>query len=142
MMKVKYISIVSALTFFTLNSCKVDRQSELPYFSQLVNAKNGAKVFVIPGSGCSGCISDIESMAIRNKNSDSLFFIFTRLHSLKLFANRFGKSFYESGNVLIDTHNIIKAESMELEIYPALYTKREGKIVFEKHIKPLNDTNK
>lgn len=141
-MKVKYILMVSALILFTLNSCKVDRQGELPYFSQLVNVKNGAKVFVIPGSGCSGCISDIESLAIRNQNSDSLFFIFTRLNSMKLFANRFGKSFCESGNVLIDSHNIIKAGSMELEIYPALYTKKDGRFVFEKHIKPLNSIRK
>ena len=135
-MKVRCNLMFSLLILIATNSCKTDKQKELQHLSQLENIKNGSKIFVVPGSGCSGCISEIESLAIKNQNSDSLFFIFTRLHSLKLFGNRFGKSFCESDNVIIDTNNIIQSESMELAIYPVLYTKIDGRIVFEKYIKP------
>ena len=135
-MKARYSLIFSLLVLVAANSCKTDKQKELPHLEQLENIKNGSKVFVIPGSGCAGCISEIELLAIKNQNSDSLFFIFTRLHSLKLFSNRFGKPFCESDNVIVDTNNIIQSESMELEIYPAVYTKIDGRILFEKHIKP------
>lgn len=137
-MKVKYILRFSLLILIATNSCKRNKKEELPVFPQLEKIKNGTKIYVIPGSGCSGCISVIESLAINNQNSDSLFFIFTRLNSLKLFRNRFGISFWKSTNILIDTNNTIHYNNRKLEIYPLLYYKINGQIVFEKYIKPLD----
>jgi hypothetical protein len=119
-------------------SCKnIENKGELTAFKQLYNIKEGSIVYIIPGSGCTGCISDIEKIAMNNTNSDSVFFVFTRLNSLKLFRNRFGKSFIESKNIILDTSNFFHYKNETLEIYPVMYKKTNGKLLFNTYLKPL-----
>ena len=127
------------LTFAIIigNSCKTTPINQaLKEFNELKNIKEGSKITIIPGSGCTGCIKGIESFAIENANSDSLFFIFTRINSLKLFRNRFGNSFVNSPNIIVDIENKFKYENKDYEIYPVEYKKQNGIIFLNKYLKP------
>ena len=139
-MKIIFTLIFLLFSLIELNSCRATTQQsdQLLEFKQLEKIREGSKVFIIPGSGCTGCITDIENTAIHNLNSDSLYFIFTRLTSFKLFRNRFGNTFIESKNVLLDTGNIFQYKNNESDIYPVMYKKIKGKIIFQKYLKPLN----
>ncbi len=124
------------LMIITGNSCKTAPNNQpLKEFGELENIKEGAKITIIPGSGCTGCISGIESFAMQNANSDSLFFVFTRINSIKLFHNRFGKSFINSPNIILDTENKFKYENKDYEIYPVEYKKMGRVIVLNKYLK-------
>ncbi len=136
-MKIIFFLMFSLSMLTNICSCKIAYdKNKLSGFKQLQNIKDGSSIYVIPGSGCTGCISDIENFALKNGNSDTVFFVFTRLNSFKLFRNRFGNSFISSKNIIIDTANIYTFEEKNLEIYPVVYKKRNGKILLITHLKP------
>ncbi len=136
-MKTTFVLIFLLFAVMVMNSCKTTiEKNELTEFTQLKNIKNGTKVFIIPGSGCTGCISDVENYAINNKNSDTLYFIFTRLKSVKLFRNRFGNSFVESKNIILDTGNTYQYKDNKMDIYPVMYKMENEKIILVNYLKP------
>lgn len=124
-------------TALLLSNCKRSgKDNGLTKFTKLQNLRDGTQIYIIPGSGCTGCISEIEKSALDNKDSDSSFYVFTRLHSLKLFKNRFGSAFLERSNVIIDTGNIFQYENTKNEIYPVAYKKLNGKFILDRYLKP------
>lgn len=137
MMKTICISIFLMSMALLLSNCKRSgTDNGLAKFNNLKTLRSGTKIYVIPGSGCTGCISEIEKLALDNKGSDSFFYIFTRLHSLKLFRNRFGSSFLERHNVIIDTGNIFQYENNKNDIYPVAYKIVNGKFILDRYLKP------
>lgn len=128
-------TFICLLLMVSQNSCKTERESGLENFGQLKKARNGATVFVIPGSGCTGCISGIETMALNNLNNDSLYFVFTRINSVKLFKSRY-KQNITSYNLIMDTTNAYNYPDQKFDIYPVMYKKRNGVIEFIQYKKP------
>lgn len=136
------MKIIFTLIFITiavsLISCR--NSAEIPVgfnsFKQLANIQNGTRIYVIPGSGCTGCISNVEQMALNSQQSKKDYFIFTRLKSMKLFRNRFGAAFMNSSNIVLDTTNLIIYPDVKFEIYPMVFTKRKEKIIFDSYLKP------
>jgi len=76
------------------------------------------KVLVIPGSGCTGCISDAEKFVIRGMNNlqNQYLIIFTNINSLKLLKLRLGKKVHNQDNIIFDSKNLLHFRS----IYPIL----------------------
>lgn len=120
----KYVSVL-LLLFFSLSGC-IDKEkkyindmmeilSNIPSFS----ISNYNYIVVIPGVGCSGCISEAESFFLENKN-DSVFFIFTKINSLKHLRLRVGDSI-NNKNVYIDKDDVVLHYDVNKSLYPLVF---------------------
>ncbi|MCC7378431.1 MAG: hypothetical protein IT255_03630 [Chitinophagaceae bacterium] len=119
-----------------ISSCTQNKSNpSIGLFEQLRNIKPGSLVFVIPGSGCAGCISNIEELALENVNCDSMFFLFTKLQSLKIFKLKF-KKLYGAKNIIVDSLNNFVYENELNEIYPVKYQEKNNKIELVEYLKP------
>lgn len=85
-------------------------------------------VVVIPGSGCTGCISSAEHFFIENVNNRRIKFILTYNFSKKNLILRLGKENINQSNVLIDNDNDFYRNQYEEKIYPVAVMLNEGKI--------------
>jgi hypothetical protein len=125
------------LTVLLLGSCKPkDNLESLKFFKQLDALKNKDNVYIIPGSGCTGCISDIETLAISKVKDSNKYFLFTKIKSVKLFRNRFGTDFINHKNVILDTTNLFEYPNNYNDIYPLLLSNENGVIKVTKSFKP------
>jgi hypothetical protein len=125
------------LTVLLLAACqKNDNLDSLQSFEQLKLLKDYDSIYVIPGSGCTGCISEIESLAMKSVYNQNVYFLFTKINSVKLFKNRFGIEFIKKQNVILDTSNLFTFPSSYREIYPILLSKQKGQVFVLKSFKP------
>lgn len=110
-----------------ISNCKRNEEHRYKTYGlenfKAIKDKKECKIYVIPNSGCSSCISSAESYAVENSNSDSIIFVFTRITSLKLFKNRFKESFYKKANIVLDTTNLFVFPNPDEEIYPMFFNK-------------------
>lgn len=132
------ICISIYLLSLLLSSCqnKEDNSAFFANFSILKNAREGSVIYIIPGAGCTGCISSVESLALTSQKNDSLYFIFTKINSFKLFNEKFHREFKVNQNIIIDTLDKFKYPDEELHIYPIIYKKKNGYISFVQYLKP------
>lgn len=86
-------------------------------------------IVVIPGSGCTGCISGAERFFIENVKNRRIKFILTYNYSKKNLALRLGKENIKQPNVLIDNDNIFYLKQYEEKIYPIAITLKDGRII-------------
>lgn len=120
-----------------LGSCQPkDNLKSLELFKQLTSLKDKDNVYIIPGSGCTGCISDIETLAMNNVHNPNKYFLFTKIKSVKLFRNRFGIDFINNQNVILDTLNLFKYPKGYSEIYPLLLSNVRGTLKVMHSFKP------
>ncbi len=136
-MRNTFILIYSLLIVWLLGSCKPKENLEsLKVFKQLSALNDKDLVYIIPGSGCTGCISDIETLAMNNLNAPTKYFVFTKIKSVKLFRNRFGVEFINHKNVILDTTNLFKYPKNYNDIYPLLVSNESGVFTVKKSLKP------
>lgn len=135
-MKIHYIFIYTLL-LISKSSCKTEEKTtnQLEVFPQLQDAKNKSLIYVIPGAGCPGCISEAEKFAVEKHNNDSFYFVFTRISSSKLFRLKFPE-LSKANNVIIDTQNIYESPEEKFTKYPAIYLKEQDKFILQQYIKP------
>jgi hypothetical protein len=130
-MKNKNILFVLFLIFLFL-CCK-----EKTYYSEIADVvkselgdslKDYDRVYVIPGSGCTGCINSAENFFLENVKNRKNKFILTYNFSIKNLALKLKKENLEQENVLIDTKNIFYLEKYKERIYPIALELEKGKI--------------
>lgn len=86
-------------------------------------------VVLIPGSGCTGCISGAEYFFIENVKNRKIKFILTYNFSRKSLMLRLGKENINQSNVFIDNDNTFYLKQYEEKIYPvAILVNDEGQI--------------
>ena len=134
-MKIHYI-FICILLVFSKSSCKSESEidNQLKEFKLLEKAKNNSFVYVIPGAGCTGCISEAEKIATEKMNNDSFYFLFTRINSIKLFKLKF-PNLFKANNVIIDSQNIYIYTQQKFDIYPRIYLKKENSYVLKEYLK-------
>lgn len=94
-----------------------------------------ATIYVIPGSGCIGWISNVEELALNNKDTTNKYFVFTRIKSIKLFKLKFG-SVFNIKNIIIDSLNKFQFLVESKSIYPAKYIYSNKKFKLIKYYEP------
>jgi hypothetical protein len=131
-MKTRYF-IIYLLVLSQILSCKNDEGSKDFLFAlpTVRAAPENTKFIVIPGSGCTGCISEQEEFAKKHLDSDSVYFIFTRIRSMKVFKQKF-PMFLTAKNIYLDTSNQYTFPEGSEEIYPLTYQKIDGSLKLEK----------
>lgn len=91
-------------------------------------AKDGVIVYVIPGAGRPGCISNAEDIAINKMGNDSFYFVFKRINSMKLLCNKLKYS-VKISNFILDTANLYKFPDAYVGLYPILYKKEKQQFI-------------
>lgn len=118
-----------------LNSCKEDI-NPFSQFSQLnIPMDENVIVYVIPGSGCTGCITNAEQIALSHEESSKTYFLFTRIRSLKTFKAKFS-GMWRRSNVILDSLNIFQFPDESKVIYPIKFIYANNKFEVEKYLEP------
>lgn len=121
------------LCFFFLQ-CK---ENESSYFKEIKNLienelgdglKEYDMVYIIPGSGCTGCINSAEKYFFGNVKNERKKFIFTYNFSTKNLVLKLKKENIEQKNVLIDEKNIFYLDQHKENIYPIAIEIVDGKV--------------
>lgn len=118
-----------------LNSCKTNSEffNDFPELNGML--KDNSNIYVIPGSGCTGCISDMEQFALNNKGNNVNYFIFTRIKSVKLFKVKFSE-IWNSPNTIIDSLNKFNYPDEAKSIYPVKFSYSSNNFKIVKYYEP------
>lgn len=88
------------------------------------------KIIVIPGSGCTGCISNAEKFFLENHVNTDIKFIFTHYYSLKNMILRLGGvDNVLRPNVFIDDNDLFYIQDYREHIYPYVIIIENNKII-------------
>ncbi len=145
MKKIVLVTVFGVLFF----SCKNNTESTVSddfilsflntYYKPLAN-KDKTLLFIIPNSGCSGCISSIEHFLLENefyKKTNALI-IFTNIKDFKAFKNRYEKyGFLSFKNVFVDKKNMFLKNGF-VSFYPEFLIINNAKISSRQFIEPEN----
>lgn len=95
-------------------------------------------VVIIPGAGCGGCISYVEEFYKRNKNLQSVVYIFTNVVSQKMLSLKIGSEF--SQNTYIDEENkVMDYYPRDKRIYPCILELSDGQVTRVHYQSPDED---
>jgi hypothetical protein len=123
-------NIIFSFFLFCLISC--DTSNDKAYLKLKEISKNSlssySNVIIIPGEGCSGCISDAGNFVKLNiEKLKRTLIIFTNIKDHKLLRLKMGRTLFAYPNVKTDTANLV-GETKLLSLYPQLVEIKNGKI--------------
>ena len=101
-------------------------------------------IVILPGSGCTGCISGAERFFIEHCMNDNIKFILTHHKSKKNLYLRLGKDRVDRPNIWIDDDNLFYLQNYEERIYPIGVILEQGqvrKVDLLENIVPLQRTS-
>jgi hypothetical protein len=98
--------------------------------------KNYKYIVIIPGSGCTGCITFAENFFVDNVDNKEMIFIFTDIISRKQLSIKLKAENIQRPNVLIDSNKDFYLTGYKEKIYPVIATIDREKIV---KIQMVND---
>ncbi|MBB6235540.1 hypothetical protein HDC90_000137 [Pedobacter sp. AK013] len=108
-MKTKYL--IFSIAFILILSCQRKNDQLNEFIINTFPDIESGNVLVLPGSGCSGCISDAENSIDSLLKTNNYKIIFCKIQSLKTLKNRLRdkRISFDDPNILIDTaDNYIK----------------------------------
>lgn len=118
------------LSIFLTSSCQEIKKSEKikpeKYLEDQIielfnkNDKCFSDIIILPGTGCTGCITNAENFLKNNYQNNDYFFILTNITSLKLLNSKIGVNLTQNQNIYIDEENIFS--NYESAIYPVRLT--------------------
>lgn len=130
-MKIK-ISVYLAIVSLLVCSCFTNDYSDK--ISNALNNQLGKEmkeydyIFLIPNSGCTGCISEAEYFFKSHVDDMKIKFVFTRIYSRKELAIRLGKSNLQKKNVCLDYENVYFFPECKESMYPVVAKIKNGVI--------------
>jgi hypothetical protein len=86
-------------------------------------------IVIIPGSGCSGCISIAEQFFLDNVSDGKMKFILTKNASKKGLILRLHEENLKRENVLVDIDNNFYLIGYEEKIYPIIASVKKKKVI-------------
>lgn len=125
--------LILILIVTVIISC--DRNNYQNEISKRLNAqfgdslKNYEMIVILPGSGCTGCITNAEIFFVNNINNSKIKFILTHSDSKKNLGLKLGKENIYLSNVFIDDNDLFYLNLFEEKIYPMAVALSDGKIV-------------
>lgn len=126
----RHIIVISLL--FSVISCSI--RKDLDYWNEILenittdDIQAYTSVIIIPGAGCTGCISQAERYYMDNKDSNEILFVFTNITSKKTLRLRMGTEILTSRNVLFDFSDSIFPHEYADKIYPHIISINNGHV--------------
>lgn len=94
---------------------------------------------ILPGQGCSGCISEGEKFLIENsRNYPNVRFVLTKIVSKKILKQKIGGAIYNAPNVYIDSLGVFTSTTFHETIYPVILYAEQGELVDIEYQSPNN----
>jgi hypothetical protein len=141
-MKRLFAILIIALVF--LGSCKTKRTDS---DAEIESIENGLKkaipgkaknwVVILPGLGCNGCIQEGEAFMRDYVDSTNIFFILTKVQSVKILQLKIGKTINNRTNVFVDQDGIFNIQTKNV-VYPCIAQLENGNIVAHQFQSPAN----
>lgn len=90
--------------------------------------KDYEKIVLIPGAGCTGCITIAEQYYREHRNDGSILFIFTDITSVKNLRFRLEEETLDKKNIILDLDNNFFFPDYDESIYPYSISLKNGDI--------------
>lgn len=128
----KELRTLLLLITLVFQSCGSDYKGSLQKIidnKSIVEVDKYNTLVLIPGSGCTGCITRSEEYFLNNCHDESILFVLTYNFSLKEVALRLKEENIRKANVIIDQKNEFYLTDYEEKIYPVICDLENGRIV-------------
>ncbi|PIQ47982.1 MAG: hypothetical protein COW03_12250 [Cytophagales bacterium CG12_big_fil_rev_8_21_14_0_65_40_12] len=140
MMKLKYILLVATVSA----SCSIKSNTINDFQRKLMSISKDElvisefdKVLIIPGAGCTGCVSSAENFVMENfERIDRILVIFTAIPSQKMLKMKLGIDLNRQ-NVYLDKDNEFNAGNI-YSFYPTVFYLKDGKAIKFEYVSPEN----
>lgn len=125
-----------------LCSCEQDTDKK---FFQSVLAENAIDdkyniLFIVPGSGCHGCITGAEYFTKENYSKyPNVLFVFTSIKSIKVLNLKLGTKVVHADNILLDINNDFFNYKSKRNIYPTIIHLRKGHVHMVNYLSPESE---
>lgn len=125
--------IVALLILVLCVSCNTEKEPLKAFLENQYPAFHNGTVIVIPGGGCTGCITSIERQADSLSKIDTVRLLYTRIKSIKLLKlqlKEMGVS-WDASHIHIDSMNNyekVTEKYSDLWAYPTFIRLKNGKI--------------
>ena len=135
--------ILKFIVLFLLFSSCIDSvtKKETEFLTNAINqvpVDNHYKwIVILPGTGCHGCIQEGEYFLKSHIENNEIFFVLTKISSLKILQQKTGVSLNNRENVLIDKRLIFNIPTQN-NIYPCVVSLKDGKVVSHSFQSPGN----
>lgn len=133
---VKCYYLMLTMALFFLCHCNFVKKSDADAETQFIYA--GIKkvnlgtteewIVILPGLGCNGCIQEGEAFMRDYIDSTNIFFILTKVQSLKILQQKIEKKISGRPNIFIDKDGIFNLPTHNV-IYPCIVQLKEGNIL-------------
>lgn len=129
----KFFITASCCLFMILTGSCVKNNSSTNQAEQKINAyfnkqTDADSVFIIPATGCSGCINKALLFAQKHQADPNRFYFVTNIDDLKLLKNQLGLKPDSKDNFCFDGNNVFSSLGYK-DIYPHLYIRRDRKLI-------------
>ena len=94
-------------------------------------------IVVLPGLGCHGCIQEGEAFVKKYIRSKNIFFVLTKISSLKLLQQKIGVQLKGCPNVYVDYDGLFNTHT-DNNVYPCIVQLENGKIIEHEFQSPKN----
>lgn len=136
----KFLITAFCCLFMILTGSCVKNNSGINQAQQRINSyfnkeTNADSVFIIPATGCSGCINKAVLFAQKHQASRNRFYFVTNIDDLKLLKNQLGIEPNNEGNFHFDNNNVLSGLGYK-DIYPYLYIRRDRILLSVRIITP------
>jgi hypothetical protein len=138
----QYFAILSMIFLFLFLSCKkTDKERETQSINagieQLKLGNNINWLIILPNMGCTGCIQEGEAFMKDNITNAKIFFVVTKLQSLKILQQKIGRKIVDLPNVFIDRNNTFSIPTSN-GIYPCIVQLKNGNTINYEFQSPSN----
>ena len=137
------IILIASLMLLACFSChkKSDKEIETDHLTEFIkklSVKDNVKwIVILPGLGCPGCIQEGEQFMKDNITDKNVYFVLTKIGSIKMLSFKIGVDITKCRNVYEDKDNLFKIPT-DNDIYPCIVEIDNGQIVDHEFQNPHN----
>lgn len=141
-MKKKLIIFFTLPLFFIFIACeKNEKAIEQEHYDAALKKVELADtvkwIVILPELGCKGCIQEAEIFMKEQVENPAIFFVLTRVESLKVLQKKIGITVKNHHNVFVDKEYAFDIPTNN-SIYPCIIKVENGKIVAHEFQSPTN----
>jgi hypothetical protein len=140
---IKYVHIFAlVIVALLVGSCKKNVQDTetdnlTTSLSKIQVEKQVKWIVVLPGLGCHGCIQEGEAFMKKHIQNKNIFFVLTKISSLKILQQKIGAQIEDCPNVYVDYDDLFNVHT-DNSIYPCIARIEDGKVIEHEFQSPKN----
>lgn len=141
-MKIRNLMLVFLIFFISASCEKGENELERDYIKSVINNltlnETVKWMVILPGMGCHGCIQEGEVFMKDYISKSDIYFVLTKIESLKILQQKIDVELKEHSNVYIDNKVGFKIPTKN-SVYPCVVYLNNGKIESHEFQSPGNN---